>query len=324
MTDIDKYIDILPSSKNNIRLNNWYKSYEYERECDKLEQSLPDYSEIKDFCLNFTGNLKDFSKLSFWGPFQNHRCTILNYWAHDQLFNVIIKDSTSDNITNLLSGIFPIWNEFLEATNCSMRPQMNIPNYFITMKKLYYYAMDYETIERYIRDNDYKCNENIKNYLEDVDNLYNETKGKCNSRRELECSVLKDIEEVYKLDKFEKLDCEVETSSTLPRGLGGQHLAPRQPEDEPSAMLGEKTDSVEDSPSNTITGAIFPIFGSFILFFITYKFTPLKSWIQSRILGKKIIGHNMNEEDINESLENTYENFSAIKEYDHNISYNPL
>ncbi|SBT55865.1 PIR Superfamily Protein [Plasmodium ovale wallikeri] len=324
MTDIDKYIDILPSSNNHIRLNKWYKSYEHESECDKLEQSLPDYRGIMDFCLNFTGNLKDFSKLSFWGPFENHRCTILNYWAHDQLFNVIIKDSNSDNITKLLSGILPIWNGFFEATKCAMRSQMHIENYFSTMKKLYYYAMDYDTIEGYIRDNGSKCNANIKNYLQVVDNLYNETKGKCNSRRDLECSVLEDIEKVYELDKFKKLDCEVETSSTLPRGLGGQHLAPRPSEDESGLMLGEKTDSMEDSPSNTIAGAIFPIFGSFILFFITYKFTPLKSWIQSRILSRKIIGHNMNEEDINESLENTYENFNAIEEYDHNISYNPL
>ncbi|SBT83488.1 PIR protein [Plasmodium ovale] len=323
MTDIYKDIDILPSNNIYIRLNKWYKSYEYESECDKLEQSLSDYSGIKDFCLNLTGSLKDFNKLSFSGPFQNHRCTILNYWTHDQLFNIIINNSTNDNIVKLLSGILPIWNGFFEATNCAIRSQMHIQNYFSTMKKLYYYAMDYETIEGYIRDNDYKCNENIKNYLEDVDNLYNKTTGRCNSGRDLDCSVLKDIEVVYKLDKFKKLDCEVETS-ILPSGPDRPHLEPHPPEDESGLMLDAKRDAMEASSSNTITGAIFPIFGSFILFFITYKFTPLKSWIQSRILSKKIIGHNMNEEDINESLENSYENFNAIKEYDHNISYNPL
>ncbi|SBS99884.1 PIR Superfamily Protein, partial [Plasmodium ovale curtisi] len=319
----DKDIDLLPTNYSYTRLNTWFKMDGDESKCDKLENNLPNYSGIKDFCLKLTGNLRNFNRLKFAGPFEKYPCTILNYWTHDQLFNVIIKKGTSNNITELISRIRPIWYELIEASKCDVRSQMHIQNYFSTMKKLYYYAMDYETIEGYIRDNDYKCNENIKNYLEDVDNLYNKTTGRCNSGRDLDCSVLKDIEVVYKLDKFKKLDCEVETS-ILPSGPDRPHLEPHPPEDESGLMLDAKRDAMEASSSNTITGAIFPIFGSFILFFITYKFTPLKSWIQSRILSKKIIGHNMNEEDINESLENSYENFNAIKEYDHNISYNPL
>ncbi|SBT74386.1 PIR protein [Plasmodium ovale] len=324
MTDIDKDIDLLPTNFYYKRLNTWYTKDGDESKCAKLEKDLSDYSGIKDFCLNLTGNLHNFNLLKFAGPFENYPCTILNYWTHDQLYNVIIKNSKKNEITKLISGIRPIWNGFIEDTKCDVRSQMIIQNYFITMQKLYYYAMNYDTIEGYIRDSGSKCNANIKNYLEEVDNLYNETKGKCNSGRDLDCSVLKDIEEEYKLDKFKKLDCKVETSSILPSARDRQHLGPHPPEGGSDLMLGAGTDAMEASSSNTITGAIFPIFGSFTLFFITYKFTPLKSWIQSRILGKKIIGHNMNEEDINESLENTYENFSAIKEYDHNISYNPL
>ncbi|SBS94447.1 PIR Superfamily Protein [Plasmodium ovale curtisi] len=324
MTDIDKDIDLLPTNYYYTRLNTWFRKDGDESKCDKLERDLPNYSGIKDFCLKLTGNLRNFNRLKFAGPFEKYPCTILNYWTHDQLFNVVIKKGTSNNITDLISGIRPIWYKLIEATKCDVRSQMIFEKYFITMKKLYYYATNYDTIERHIKENGSKCNANIKNYLEAVDNLYNQTKGKCNSGRDLDCSVLKDIEQVYQLDKFKKLDCKVETSSILTSESDEQSLEGKQPGDPSNLISGAKTDAIDGTASNSVIGAIFPILGSSIIFFITYKFTPLKLWIQSRILGKKIIGHNSNEEDINESLENNYENFNAIEEYDHNISYNPL
>ncbi|SBT55665.1 PIR Superfamily Protein [Plasmodium ovale wallikeri] len=269
---LDKDIAVLPTNSGYTRLNTWYTKDGDQSKCGQLERDLPNYSGIKDFCLKLTGNLHNFNLLKFAGPFENYPCTILNYWTHDQLYNVIIKNSKGNEITELLSGILPIWNGYIEATKCDVRSEMIIQNYFITMQKLYYYAMNYDTIERHIRDNGSKCNANIKKYLEDVDNLYSQTKVKCNSGRELDCSVLKDIKEVYDLDKFKKIDCTVETSSILPNPSDRQHLGPHPPEGGSDLMLGAGTDAMEASSSNTITGAIFPIFGSFTLFFITYKF----------------------------------------------------
>lgn len=284
----DAIIPYLPSVLNNKHLNNsdYKKLYSSEGKCDTLIDQLEKYEEIREFCLYLTGILSKFNtKRPFWGLFQNHNCIIVKYWMFDNLYNGTIQNN---KIYEILGKLIKIWNEY-GAKNCDFIKDVSTKDNFQKMKKLYYYASNYETIQMYINDNHGKCHSNVKKYIDEMDKLYNEVKDDCKNPKSNYCNILNDINSVYTTeDKLSKLKCIVVPVTELPtreeENVGGFQARTNSDgrlmshgtfnlsgEDSEDFSLGPEASRDSISPSSTIVASTIPVLGILVAFFTLYK-----------------------------------------------------
>ncbi|SBT56564.1 PIR Superfamily Protein [Plasmodium ovale wallikeri] len=342
MTDIDAIIPYLPSVLNNKHLNNSdYKTlYSSDGKCDTLIDELEKYEEIREFCLYLTGILSKFNtKRPFWGLFQNHNCIIVKYWMFDNLYNGTIQNN---RIHEILGKLIKIWDEY-DAKNCDFIKDVSTKDNFEKMKKLYYYASNYETIQMYINDKQGKCHPKVRKYIDEMDKLYNEVKDDCKNPISIYCNILNDINSVYTTkDKLSKLNCIEESLTELPTrsdvNVGGFQARTNSDggfmsygtfnhsgEDSEDFSLGPEASRDSISPSNTIMASTIPVLGILVAFFTVYKFTPLGTMLHSRLLRNKITRLHAGDEEPNIYVEDFYEyDESSYSGKQNNIRYLPL
>ncbi|SBS90632.1 PIR Superfamily Protein [Plasmodium ovale curtisi] len=342
MTDIDAIIPYLPSVLNNKHLNNSdYKTlYSSDAKCDTLIDELQKYEEIREFCLYLTGILSKFNtRRPFLGLFQNHNCIIVKYWMFDNLYNGTIQNK---KIHEIVGKLIKIWYEY-DVKNCDFIKDVSTKDDFEKMKKLYYYASNYETIQMYINGNDGKCHSNVKKYIDEMDKLYNKVKDDCQNPINTYCNILNDINSVYTTeDKLSKLNCIVETLTELPTredanvggfqgransygGLMSHGTFNPSGEDSEDFSLGPEASRDSISPSSTIVASTIPVLGILVAFFTVHKFTPFGTMLHSRLLRNKITRLHAVDEEPNRYLEDYYEyDVSNYSEKQNNISYLPL
>ncbi|SBS91756.1 PIR Superfamily Protein [Plasmodium ovale curtisi] len=332
ITNIDKDISILGSTYNYDRINNWYKSYGDTAICNSMEESLSNYQGIKDFCIQLTGVLKKFNNLSFTGPFANDPCTIINYWMYDYLFNRIIKQDGSKDITTILAKLYSFWENLISLSTCDIKSYLGVQNNFNDLKHLYDYATNYENIKLYLTEKSLMCTENIKKYLDQIHEIYKRAQQKCASSHDY-CTVLEYIHKKYNTEKVLDLKCIVTLSSELTPGQGkngermdahtrGQHVE-MEVQHDPYSTGMPKSDTPSTSASNIIMASAFPIFGVILIFFILYKFTPIGTLLQSKLNKGKGKMKFMNEESYN-FLTHPSETELIYSEVPHHIAYHSI
>ncbi|SBT02032.1 PIR Superfamily Protein, partial [Plasmodium ovale curtisi] len=259
MTDKDLEDITQNAIKNYRNLNGHYKSYNHDDICNEVETNLVKYEGINDFCMNVTGILKKFNKLSFYGSSDIRKCTIVNLWLFDYIVNEIIKDDPSKNITAVLSELFKFWNKIISHNICDIETSLHHKNYLNDIKKLYDYAINYDALKMYAVGNMYTCSKSVKEYIERINNLYEEVKQKCFSYEYGNCKLLKDIENYYSRDYLYQVRCDKVKDSDLKGGEReiGSSYPPRGQEQgtrhEHHSVSGDGSHSAEmhnvDTPS---------------------------------------------------------------------------
>ncbi|SBT55973.1 PIR Superfamily Protein [Plasmodium ovale wallikeri] len=332
ITNIDKDISTLSSTYNYDRFSYRYKSSGDIEICNTMEQSLSNYQGIKDFCIQLTGVLKEYNNLSFTGPFSNDPCTIINYWMYDYIFNKIIKQDDSKNITPILAKLHDFWAKLINLNTCSIKSYLGVQNNFNDLKNLYDYATNYENIKLHLAEKSLICTENIKKYLHEIHEIYKRAQQKCASSDDY-CTVLEYIHKKYNTQQVLDLKCILPFSSHLTPGPGknGERMDARaqgqrvemEAQDNPYSTGMPKSDTPSNSPSNIIMASAFPIFGIILIFFILYKFTPIGTLLRSKLNKGKDQLKFMNEENYN-FLTHPPETELIYSEVPHHIAYHSI
>ncbi|KAI4841352.1 hypothetical protein MKS88_000593 [Plasmodium brasilianum] len=285
MSDEDKFGISLPSTINYNILDK-KTSYYSDSICINLDGDLRDYEGIFDFCINIKGVNEKFNDLSFYGEFTDDRCVVVKFWLYDRLFNLRNKGQEVTNIENIITKIKTIINKDDEINKCNLFDFPYSKEDFDKMKSVYDYATNYSTVETYLKDKSFICNQNLSNYINGNYEIYISTKNSCNSadRKNIGyCKVFEHLKEPYIHENLQRLLCTVKSVETSVRME--EHL---------------ELSRVEGPPETLELKHSLP-FSNIIM-----AFTPFKSWLKSHLLKKKIIQFYEDEEYIQEHLNKNY------------------
>ncbi|SBS94763.1 PIR Superfamily Protein [Plasmodium malariae] len=260
------------------------------RKCGKMFKEYPDFTTPCQNVGRYLIEIKDKYKSN-----SLKRCKYLNYRIN------------SDDSYNKKTEWFQRYRDFSSQKENICTDEIKIIHQDVLnkLKQLYSYYENFNKYEGKKSDSD----GTICNNIEECYNFYNDNYKQCQKKRnDAFCEELINFKKAYD-DKMNKLS----PCNDLPKTL---------PQIEQTSTIILPTTKEDDVFVPILTTSIVLIM-SFTIFFL-YKFTPLKSWIYSRLQRKKIIKHNKFQEEFSESLQNLHEEVNRNYEgSSHNISYQP-
>ncbi|SCN12489.1 PIR protein [Plasmodium malariae] len=226
----------------------------------------------------------------------NKQCHYLYYWLGNELFNKLEEDSFSEvigileDVSNVLSG----------GVKCKCKFFKNIKKEnFEKMKIVHDYCKDHESIKNTLEGHINKCTKEVNNYLVKANSAYNEIYNYTENNSETYCSVLKEHDPSCFKTKLSHLNCEIEQVSAENPGISQYNTTILDPQFVINVSAF--------SSSQIFLFFVLPFIGIFFIGFLLYKFTPIVSWIYTKVLKKKSIRRNLDEMDILELTEYTNE-----------------
>ncbi|SBT83028.1 PIR protein [Plasmodium ovale] len=340
MSETVDFLNYLTSTNCYNYLDNIYKNRGNKDKCEKLKNDFQRYPQIYDFCMSLTGNLDNFNKLKSDGLFDDDRCRYLNFWIYDRLEGMGLDTKSMDH-PSIIGKIIILFNNFkMYEKNCNYDFHLIDGKDYTKMRKLYNYIMDYGIIKYYANgENNYECNTKNVDYIKDGINAYNDIKRDCaQNNQKYYCIAMRDFEKVNNKDDLLKLQCkkiksefpsEIARTDHLRQGQhafeGAYHSVGSQVKG--SRMESETPDSHSLSASEIVMSLLFPFLGLLAIFFILYKFTPFGSWLDSNVLRKKKISHNLHEDDevAEDILDKTYGHmYTPYQSKLHQVGYNSI
>ncbi|SBT01771.1 PIR Superfamily Protein [Plasmodium ovale curtisi] len=302
--------------------------------CDDLRGELKkvlkkDYTGILDFCEKLGGILNKLNTLDIVSFFNNDRCSVVNYWAYDYMFNNFFKDHSTMDILKFLGVLSEFWKEFAGEKSCSLYMFLTTEDYFKLEKTFYHYILDYPNIKLNIESKKFMCTPKLKEYLKNGFEAYKKVKGFCATNPDATyCSLLKGFLEKQDSDDILELECNYDSSGGL--NLTGDqersHSFEQDPTDESQqgfqAFRAADQDESSISSSSTPIAVALPTVGALLTSFIFLKFTPLRSWLHRHFTGNKMFMFNENGEETNTLFEDGYEHSHTYSPTDeHYIHY---
>ncbi|SBS91822.1 PIR Superfamily Protein [Plasmodium ovale curtisi] len=261
-------------------------------------------SNITEFCSNISGIIQHLYKNKGENCFREN-CQYANFYIYDRIKIMFPLDS--EIINSILGYIYLEWNlknEKLLENKCSFKYYRKIDEVDIwnDMKIMYDYKKNY----KYIKDNtkDYETCKKYDKYLNEVKTIYDKKNSECCNTYHGQC-------------KFYYYECKtIEHPDTLLREINCSKLA----KDSSRETQEDGNNASSDNGSlKTSMLAISPFIGILVSFFFSYKFSPLGSWLRSKIQ------QSVNIKDIPYN-EDTEEPLAYESEYDdinpNNIPYN--
>lgn len=140
------------------------------------------------------------------------RWDYLYFWMGDKIFN-IIEDAS------ILSGVRDIYDDVRKKFDNSYHntyegSEITVEN-FKTLKLMYDYSQDYDTIENKIKTNNFQCNTKSKNYIKDGYTAYKQLKDTCPTSSEVYCKIFNSIKKIYIKKELSELTCSEVTSPPM-------------------------------------------------------------------------------------------------------------
>lgn len=207
--------------------------------------------------------------MSFTGQFKHDSCTIVKFWLYDRLFNLPLRDKKVNNdISEIIPKIKTIIKKDNEIEGCDLFNFPHLKEDFDKMKSVYDYATNYSTVETYLKDKSFICNQNLSNYINGNYEIYISTKNSCNSadRKNIGyCKVFEYLKEPYIHENLQRLLCTVKSLETSVRME--EHLELSREEGPPETLKQKYSLPF----SNIIMAVIFPLLGIFFFLFILCK-----------------------------------------------------
>ncbi|KMZ87993.1 VIR protein [Plasmodium vivax] len=354
MDDTTEVLKTLPSYKQYTEFNNDIDNdlNRYSKYCDVIKSHFAKYPGLDTVCKKFARNFTSLSTVFLHDNIKDKRCDYLNYWAYDQIIDII--NGRSDLIYyDAFPKILTVWNSMKNmnfwTNKCNsddILPHVTVTD-FVNRKDLHDYCEDCETIKNEIIKLNNGCNEYCNFLLSKVD-LFKHFDGICPNANTSECpKFFVTCKECNPETLFKELQCkekkECIATPKVPRTgveTEGQTL---KEEHALQGHVSQEQTSQEDGRESPITGednsAPFkfelssynsnlilasPLFGSlFFLFF--YKFTPLGTWVDTNILRKKKnITYNFDENMMRELFEHQNEHLDIdLQNRRYNLIYNP-
>ncbi|SBS95585.1 PIR Superfamily Protein, partial [Plasmodium malariae] len=217
----------------------------------------------------------------------NKQCHYLYYWLGNELFNKLEEDSFSEvigileDVSNVLSGGVKCKCNFFKDVNKEK---------FEKMKIVYDYCKDHEKIENTLELHKKICDSKFNEYLVKATGEYEEVYNCTNTKPEPYFKELKKHVPSCFNEKLPRLKCEIKEVSAQEKGLSQydtNYLDPKY-------VINAST----FSSFQISLFFVLPFVGIFFIGFLLYKFTPIVSWIHTKVLKKKSIRRNLDEVDI--------------------------
>ncbi|SBT58081.1 PIR Superfamily Protein [Plasmodium ovale wallikeri] len=251
---------------------------------------------IKEISAKLAGNLLKNSKLNRHSLNNREYCTHLRFWLYEQIMTKYINND-DNKILDIINGIFGGWYSFNSIRS-----------------------------ENYTSGNE-KCEE-YRTYLQYIKEQYGKYKNKCFYGGMAPCNIYYTDIDMYNPNcLLSRVSCDIKREHII-NGEGTDEISEKiETSDSQIALDMETVQDYSESPVSVynVVVASSSILGTFTLFFIFYRLTPLGHMLRTRLLKNNLIDHNIYKEESNEYLENIYDQENRI--YDtsiHNVGYNPL
>ncbi|SBT55264.1 PIR Superfamily Protein [Plasmodium ovale wallikeri] len=297
-------LEDLPSYKFYEQLKEEGNSNIYIPKCE-AEKNIKLHSKLVNLCARTIKNFKLIEEIKKNYTFKDKLCTDLNYWVREELIKVhnIKVDTVAglpqfDDLYIALSKI-QSKNEVGINDNCVIDYTSVSMEELRKRKNLYDYIENYGKLEKEYVQNKNECSRNYFDYVTQSVDLYKNFQEFCKSPNihQSKCpDFFKNIPVYYADKDLSELTCtlkketqetveetrEVSIQSTGPSERGPPKEGPAQSIDEPDTDISSQPGS---SLSNTLMTTGVPVLGSFFVFSILYKLTPIGSLIRNRLLG---------------------------------------
>ncbi|SCA81910.1 Plasmodium vivax Vir protein, putative [Plasmodium vivax] len=261
--------------------------------------------------MSITGVIDSFNEINIHNSFDNNKCTVFALWMYDYLIKELKNRYDYSRIEKFINIINPIFIRYSRKIGCTIPSYIGIERYVDTLKILYDFAINYDTLMVYIRNNGYRCSEDFSKYIEEKVKLLYELKENCEFSGQAYCQVLNDIfKKPIREEKLLKLECTKVSSEEIKRILE-EKLQLQNFEDlhdiyldvhdkDPKIATHEQerhkriiSDEPSSTPSNNIMGTTLPVVGSVFTMSLLYRLTPVGNWVNSRLRGNGSRSHNL-------------------------------
>ncbi|VUZ99972.1 PIR protein [Plasmodium vivax] len=328
-TDKDQIKDLL----KNVTLYKLYNTYECElkndpavgtcnEQCDaKLRGESNEVLKLLKLCKGFCNIISRVinknricKESSCRGSF-----IYMNIWLHDHVIETSASDEEINNFYTVLESIM--------KTDAPELYEYNITNYnkyksvFKHMKYLSEFLNTCDDIQKEISTNMGAKDQLYCTYIKEFFKYYNKIEGSCPSAgtKPIYCNVIgmykptlinaRTIDSIYNKCKFDKIPCE--SDSPVKKDFPCLEI-------KDNLFKNQSQSGNIRNIASTLNTAILPFISISGISLIFYKFTPLGSYLRTRLRRKKNINTNTHEEKYN-----NLENISEIQgNYTDNINYN--
>ncbi|SBS95835.1 PIR Superfamily Protein [Plasmodium ovale curtisi] len=261
--------------------------------CNTIQGRLG-HKGIFDLCIKLGNNLLNFCSNDEKSNSFDYNCEFINFWLFDEIFNNLSLTDDSQRI-GTKSQFYITWKNIMESLECKNKcePMMNlfysIPLGDLKLRKdMYIYIYNYKNFEK-STSNENICNR-LSTYFPSMSKKFDNYKISCPDKSKKCFSDTKSLEE-YNPDKLcQRFQCKkealctkyfVEESVQSHTGEAGSLEEPRSPDTRDDGAVT----SVDDHETSTILTTVGPsLLGLSIISFISFKFTPLRSWLNKVIL----------------------------------------
>ncbi|GAB69500.1 CYIR protein [Plasmodium cynomolgi strain B] len=309
------------------------------------------YSQFRDICQLLAIILKYYNKISLFGLNNSVKCILLNLWMYEQIYDML-KSHNEDDPRKIIDQIRDIWTIYTKSTNCNIREELSTKNCFFDNKKLFDYTINYKNIKSHIANNDYKCTNKYKNYLDEIQEIYKRLKNQPRTEKDRNyCKILKGFEEIHQNGElFLKVPClqiiedvvtpsrinettvssaghSVEVMVTSVSKGESVIVGPRtpiresgSPELQGTQHSTEISEVAEASSTIALTAGI-PLIGVAAISYLLYKFTPVGSLLYPQVqkIKSKIQNLIRGRKEVQQDGYNFYPTYMDINRF--NIEY---
>ncbi|KAI4840533.1 hypothetical protein MKS88_001262 [Plasmodium brasilianum] len=246
----------------------------------------------------------------------NEQCHSLYYWIGNKLFKSLSNEGSFSDIIK----VFENCSEKIagrDKCKCDFFGSISKEE-FNKMKIVYEYCKYHDTIEGTLKFHSNLCDSESKEYLDKANNTYNEVYETCNSfNSKAYCTVIMNhVPECFR-KKLPTLKYKIKEYHSESIGLNelGDHIP-----NGTTPTNGQSTYNI----SQILMLVAFPLAGILFISFILYKFTPIVSWINTKLIRKKLIRHRLDDSNKQELTEYISKHaLSNLRRRKVNIAYHP-
>ncbi|SBT72641.1 PIR protein, partial [Plasmodium ovale] len=289
--------------------------------CDGVSINKKNEPWLKFFCYQLVRNLETAETINSTNPEDKKlsRCKSLIYWMYDKVvnsyYNTTIK--SKEDLVNELLGVWKKFNDtspqYAFSSRCNI-PESSEFNNLGEMKKkkiMSDYCENYSEFKNILKKYATYPNCHIYyDYFRDSLSNYKEIVKECrgNDFFIYNCSHMcddSDPEDLLNKGNCRTIEISNEKNDYVKKDECESFVKPA-----PALSCEAKVDKISEftfSDNRAIILLLFSSWGILLTFLFLYKITPFRSWINSKIGKKKIIGDSFNEQSDDETLDDDYE-----------------
>ncbi|SCN44533.1 PIR protein [Plasmodium malariae] len=296
----ESFIQSLPSKiyyRQNFESNNNYCfAFEDNSEFSKKKAQLNNYEKIKSVQDKLARALC-YVAFTSDGNDCKEQCRNLYYWLGNELLLSKLEENSFSKVIGILNDISNILYKPGKC-KCTFFKETNMET-FEKMKTAFDYCKDHVYIKSTLENHNNMCNNEFSAYLVNADNTYNEL---------YDCAKTKFVTYIMQLknhipscfnEKLSRLTCIINKVSAEEQDSSPYNTANIDQE----FVINPST----FGSSQIILYIVIPFIVIFFFGFLLYKFTPIWSWMNTRILKKKSSRRNLEDTDTLELTEYMYE-----------------